>query len=391
MRLTKNASGSSINILNFTLLADPALSITYPSQYVMTDKVNGKPVSEMDTLKALSTARIEGEIVEGDQSIIDDYKGTLDITVYDKPTTVVTLGNDGAKPFEYEVYENKLFTGQVSINDGRFLSEFFVSKDIRYNVGKARVSYYSSDDDDVEAFGANNDILIGGINDDPPSDNEGPEIDLYLNDPSFRSGDVMGTRPLLYARLFDENGINTSGNGIGHDVTLVIDDNKNHTMVMNGYFRSKIDSYREGTVVFQLPDQEPGRHKLSFKAWDNLNNSSIVEVQFEVKEGMELKIDNVTFFPNPVSYHSSALCIFNHDEPNTPVNVEMSTYNLAGQLLDKVEEKTVSAGGYIQPLRWYPKTSKGEILGPGMYIVRFKVLTQTGRSTQFSQKILVTE
>jgi hypothetical protein len=69
----------------------------------------------------------------------------------------------------------------------------------------------------------------------------------------------------------------------------------------------------------------------------------------------------------------------------------MSTYNLAGQLLDKVEEKTVSAGGYIQPLRWYPKTSKGEILGPGMYIVRFKVLTQTGRSTQFSQKILVTE
>ncbi|NPA35321.1 MAG: type IX secretion system sortase PorU [Chlorobi bacterium] len=392
MKYTKNASGTSVNILNFTLLADPALAIIYPSQYVKTEKVNGKPVSEvMDTLKALSKASIEGEIVREDDTLIDDYDGILDITVFDKPTTVITLGNDGAVPFEYQVFENKLFTGQVSVEEGLFKSEFFVSKDIRYNIDKARVSYYSSNDKSVEAFGANNDILIGGISDNPPMDNEGPDIRLYLNKPTFVSGNVTGTRPLLIAELYDENGINTSGNGIGHDVTLVIDDDKNHTMVMNGFFRSKVDSYREGTVVFQLPDQEPGLHKLSFKAWDNLNNSSVVEVEFVVEQGMALNVEKVSFFPNPVSSYGSALCVFNHDEPNTSVNVIISTYNLAGQLLNETEERTVSSGGTIQPLRWYPRSFNGDILGQGLYIVRFSVLTQTGRAAEFSQKILVVE
>ncbi len=392
MRKTKNASGTSVNIFNFTLLADPGITIAYPLQYVETVRVNEEPIDVvMDTLKALSKAKIEGEIVRSDLSKISDYNGVLDVTVFDKPTTVITLGNDGAKPFEYEVFQNKLFAGQVSVENGEFESEFIVSKDIRYNIGTARVSYYSSDDKGLEAFGANNDIIIGGISDSPPFDNEGPKIKLYLNKETFVSGDATGVRPLLYAELFDENGINTSGNGIGHDVTLVIDDDMNHTIVMNSYFQSVRDSYQKGMVVYQLPEQESGLHKLSFKAWDNLNNSSIIEVEFNVIDGGELHVDKISVFPNPVSYSGYAHLFFTHDEPNTSLTLEISTFNLSGQLLDKVIEKTVSMGGNIQPVQWYPKTSGGTILGPGLYIIRFKVMSQTGKTSVFSQKILVTE
>jgi hypothetical protein len=392
MRLTKNASGTSINILNFTLLADPGIKIAYPSKYVETVSVNNRPIAEgMDTLKALSKGKIEGEIVRSDTSKIFDFNGELNITVFDKPTRVITLGNDGAKPFEYDVFQNKLFSGRVTVKDGEFTSEFIVSKDIRYNIGTARVSYYSSDDKGVEAFGANNDIIVGGISDSPPIDNEGPQIKLYLNKESFVSGDATGIRPLLYADLFDENGINTAGNGIGHDVTLVIDDDKNNTIVMNSYFQSVHDSYQKGMVVFQLPEQEPGLHKLSFKAWDNLNNSSTVEIEFNVQDGGELNVEKISVFPNPVSNSSTANLYFTHDEPNASLILEISTFNISGQLLNKVVEKTVSVGGGIQPVQWQPKASNGLILSPGLYIIRFNVMSQTGKTTVFSQKILVTE
>ena len=392
MRLTKNASGSSINKLNFTLLADPGLTIAYPSKYVETLRVNDKPIAEgMDTLKALSKGKIAGEIVRSDSSKITDYDGVMNITVFDKPTTIITLGNDGAKPFEYDVFQNRLFAGEVTVDRGEFESEFIVSKDIRYNIGTARVSYYSSDETGVEAFGANNKIIVGGISDSPPADNVGPQIKLYLNKESFISGDATGVRPLLYADLFDENGINTSGNGIGHDLTLVIDDDKNNTIVMNNYFQSVRDSYQKGMVVYQLPEQEPGLHILSFKAWDNLNNSSVVEIEFNVQDGGALNVEEISVFPNPVSYNGSAYLYFTHDEPNVSLTLEISTFNISGQLLNKVVEKTVSMGGSIQPVQWYPKTSNGLTLGSGLYIIRFKVMSQTGKISVFSQKILVTE
>ncbi len=392
MKNTKNSSGSSVNKLNFTLLSDPALAIAYPLKYVKTLKINDKPLDEnVDTLKALSKAKIEGEVLKGDLSPDPDFNGNMDIVVFDKPSTVQTLGNDGAKPFEYEVYQNKIFSGQVTVAGGDFVSEFMVPKDIRYNIDKARVSYYSFDENGEEAFGANNDILVGGINNNPPFDEEGPEIKLYLNKSTFVSGDPTGTKPLLYAELYDENGINTSGIGIGHDLTLVVDDDNNNTMVMNGYFQAEPDSYQRGMVVFQLPEQTSGIHKLLFKAWDNLNNSSTAELAFNVESGGELEVDHVNIFPNPVTYSGYVNLYFSHDEPNSSIYIEMSTFNIGGQLLNKVKVKTVSQGTNIQPVKWYPETSDGTRLGPGLYIIRFNILSQTGKTTVFSQKILVTK
>ena len=390
MKKTKNASGSSINILNFTLLSDPALSMVYPSKYVETLKINDIPVDErMDTIKAMSKAKIEGDVVSGDMIPIDNFNGKMDVVVYDKPSTVLTLGNDGAKPFEYEVYQNKIFTGQVSVKKGGFVSRFRVPKDIRYNIDKARISYYSYDETGDEAFGAINKILVGGISDDPPADNKGPEIKLYLNKSTFVSGENTGTRPVLYAILYDENGINTSGIGIGHDLTLVIDDEKSRTMVMNGYYQSEADSYQSGIVVYQLPEQEEGMHKLTFKVWDNLNNSSMAEIEFNVETKGELHVEDVKVFPNPVSWSGEAKFYFTHDEPNMPVNIEMSTYDIGGQLLNREEIKTISQGESIQPVTWHPVNSDGVSLGPGMYIVRFNIVSQSGKSTVVSKKILV--
>jgi hypothetical protein len=391
IRFTKNASGTSVNILNFTLLGDPALQLIYPSKLIETTKVNQVEMThENAILRALSKASIDGQIIRQDSSLIGDFNGQLDITVYDKPSTVVTLGNDGAQPFVYEVYQNKLFKGSVSVSNGLFTSDFIVPKDIRYHIDKGRVSYYSFDEAGNSAFGASNDLMIGGITDTPPTDTKGPQITLYLNTPSFRSGDATGVRPLLIAHLHDENGINTSGNGIGHDISLIVDDNRSQTSILNAYFQSELDNYQEGMVSYQLPQQIPGLHKLAFKAWDNLNNSTTVEILFEVKEGGELKVDQVKFGPNPVRMNDKVQLIFSHDEPNSSMTITTRTFDLSGQLTKQNTQQTISVGGQTHPIEWHAVSATGQPLQPRIYILQFQVNVQTGKSTHFSEKILVT-
>ena len=46
--------------------------------------------------------------------------------------------------------------------------------------------------------------------------------------------------------------------------------------VLNNFYESDLDNYQRGTVRFQLPPLAPGPHSLRIKAWDVVNNSSVI-------------------------------------------------------------------------------------------------------------------
>ena len=344
IRETKNASSRTINKLNFTLLGDPALRLNYPVNSISIDKINGESdPAKQDTLKALDLVEIEGVIADGNSSMFNN--GLVEVKVFDKPVTVATLGNAGAVPFEYELYQNRIYRGDVNVKDDHFSVSFMVPKDIRYNVGNGRISFYGSDANQVEAFGANNNIKVGSITNNPPDDNEGPEISAWLNSEGFKNGDVTGIRPILMAHFFDESGVNTSGVGIGHDITLTIDDDRSKSIVLNDYYVSETSDYQRGSLSYQLPSMEAGKHVLQLKAWDNVNNSSTIELDFKVEITGELKIDNVQMIPNPVMAGQTIKVSFDHDAPNSILETTLRLYDLSGRLIDVLKQQSISVGG----------------------------------------------
>ncbi|TAJ12155.1 hypothetical protein DMA11_13950 [Marinilabiliaceae bacterium JC017] len=404
IRRTKNESGTSINKLNFTLIGDPALQLAIPKKHINTTKINESLLfsktdshhlapftANTDTLKAMSEALIGGEILTSENDKDQNFKGTVNITVFDKPTTVTTLGNEGAQPFKYETFQNKIFIGQSVITDGEFETSFFVPKDIRYNVADARASYYGFTEEGEEAFGAINTLKVGGVTDNPPTDEEGPTLSIWLNNRSFTSGGTTGIRPLLIADIFDESGINTSGIGIGHDISLIIDNDRTQTLVLNNYFQSDLNSYQKGTLTFQLPVQTPGTHKLELKVWDNLNNSSTAVLLYSVNEAGELKVNNAKVYPNPISQNGSLLFSLEHDEPNALLSIDISTFDLSGRIINQEKKNTISNGTFTQPLEWAPRTASGALLQPGFYILRFIIEADTGKTTTISKKIMVVQ
>ena len=97
----------------------------------------------------------------------------------------------------------------------------------------------------------------------------------------------------MIVKLKDENGINTTGNGIGHDLIAIIDENTDSQIILNDFYQANQDSFNSGIVRYQLEDLAVGNHTLKIRAWDIANNVSESTLDFTVVSNEKLTIDHV--------------------------------------------------------------------------------------------------
>ena len=152
-----------------------------------------------------------------------------------------------------------------------------------------------------EANGSCERLYVYGYNDNPATDTQGPSIEsLYLNNDWFESGDVVNSSPVLFARVSDPSGINLSDAGIGHKMSAIVDGNLVYDDVST-YFTSDPDTPGAGDVCYPLNGLTPGRHTLLFTVWDNANNVSKQEIEFNVGAALDPMIRDLTTDCNPAS------------------------------------------------------------------------------------------
>lgn len=383
MRLAKISIGNSVNKRNFSLLSDPALKLSFPKYKVVTETVNSKDAeTEKQTIGALQKVTVSGYIADAFGNQIDDFNGTLIPTVYDKEMKMKTLGNSGETPFEFKVRENIIYKGKSSVKNGSFTFSFVVPKDISYNVGTGKILYYA-DNGEEDAHGAYENFEIGG-NGSSTTDNEGPKIELFLDSENFKSGDKTGANPVLLANLSDENGINTVGTGIGHDITAVLDNDYSSVFILNNYYQASSDDYTSGSIAYQLKNLSLGRHTLTLKAWDVANNSSEVEIEFEVTG--DLLIREITNYPNPVSEYT--YFVIEHNQNDATLDVIFDIYDRSGRSVDRFQTSVGSSEGKSNPVRWNPSESK-VATSSGVYIYRAIVRNNDGIISSKSGKMII--
>ncbi|WP_254448721.1 type IX secretion system sortase PorU [Spirosoma rhododendri] len=163
MKATKNRSLSNVNNRNFALLGDPSLRLAYPQMQAVLTRVNSHTLtnSQKDTLRALQSVELAGEIRSKGQ-LLSSFTGNLRLVLYDKPTTLTTLGTESAK-MSYRAFTNTLFVGQVPVRNGQFTARFTMPKDINYTVGRAKVYLYAVQADSLlDALGSYDSLLVGG-------------------------------------------------------------------------------------------------------------------------------------------------------------------------------------------------------------------------------------
>ncbi len=381
-------SGDYINARKFTMLGDPAMKLAMPEYSVRSTAINGRLIAKgSDTLRSLNRYTIEGEVLSPTGLLASDFNGEVYPAVFDKPTVLKTLGNDPqSRVVSFNSLQNLLYKGKVRATNGKFSFTFIVPKDINFQFGQARVSYYA-DNGTYDAQGIDENLVVGGLGNQVSNDNAGPSIKGYLNNVQFVNGGIVNETPLLLVHLADASGINLSGNGIGHEITAVIDGNYRETIVLNDYFEASSTASLNGTIQFRLPQLSEGNHKILLKAWDVFNNSSEYTLLCKVIKQDTIKIVRLFNYPNPV-YHST-LFSFSLEGPYAGSRVDLNILTVEGQAVRTLTKAINEKGLRSIEIEWNGRDEKGNRLGRGVYIYQLTIMSKTGKMTRKVQKLII--
>jgi hypothetical protein len=379
----------AVNNRKFLLLGDPALRLNYAQYDVVTTQVNDIPIADgTDTLSALAKVTITGEVRQ-DGVKLSSFNGVVYPTVYDKPVNVTTLENDpeGSNPYTYSSQKSAIYKGKASVVNGEFSFEFIVPKDISYTFGNGKLSYYA-DNGMEDAAGYEFNVVVGGAADGALTDTEGPDVAVYMNDETFVFGGITDENPFLFIQLEDENGINTVGNGIGHDIVASINEDES-SFKLNDYYEADLDSYQSGTVRYPLYDLPAGRHAVSVSAWDVYNNSGDGYTEFVVAESADLALDHVLNYPNPFTTQTEFW--FEHNRPGDVLDVKVEIFSVSGKLVKTIQTQASTGGYRVDGITWDGLDNFGDPIGRGVYVykVSVKALSDNSRASEFEKLVIL--
>ncbi|MCB0514837.1 MAG: type IX secretion system sortase PorU [Chitinophagales bacterium] len=389
-----DAIGTGANNRKFTLLGDPALVLNYPKNEVITTEIT--TLADNDTLQALSNVILTGEIRNENNEKLENFNGIVNIKIFDKSNTISTLGQDqahtgdaGSYAANFSLQNNILFSGSASVQNGTFTTQFVLPKDINYNYGEGKISYYALSSDGLSDASGYSKATVGGIYENATLDQEGPVIDIYLNDTNFVSGDKVDSKPLGLFSLFDENGINTAGIGIGHDLKALLSTPEGSTksFTLNAYYEADINSFQSGWINYPFSDLSPGNYQLTVRAWDIYNNPSEKTIDFEVVESLAILLQDLSVYPNPVM--DEANFRFEHNRSGDDLRIDLDIFSINGQHIFS-QTKNITATGFVEnDLHWQTDNNYGNKVPPGMYIYTITLTDSNGVSTQQSGKIVL--
>ncbi|WGK66304.1 type IX secretion system sortase PorU [Croceiramulus getboli] len=394
VRETKNMISNPIRKVIF-MVGDPAMKLAFPKPSVQLTAINDQPITQADTLQALGRVKISGQVVNASGQLIPDYNGNLAVTLYDKRVDRQTLGNDGVTNssgeliiMDFTTLGNILFRGQATVTNGTFEVSFVMPRDTAIPLGNGRLSFYASRSGALEdQSGANQSIIVGGLNENAPEDNEGPLIRLFMNDESFVNGGITNSSPFLLAKLEDENGINTAS-GIGHDILAILDGDETEPIILNDFYEADPDDFTRGTVLRKLRDLAPGLHTLTLKAWDTYNNSSMADITFVVAGDEEIELENVLNYPNPFVNYTEFW--FNHNRPFEPLEVQVQIFTITGKVVKTINQTVMTNGFLARDIIWDGRDDFGDRIGKGVYIYTITVKsTLTNKRVEKTEKLVI--
>ena len=357
---TKNGSLSGSINRNFALLGDPSLQLSYPKFNI---KING-----IDTLMAGGKVYLSGEIVDDNNVKREDFNGELFTEIYDKISSKLTLG-DESTPYQYREWDDLIFKGISSINDGSFTIEFVVPSSIEYHYGIGKISLFAADTISYLEAIDNQTVIIGGTSNEFDNDVLGPEIEIFLDDYDFVSGSTVSKSPLLIVDLFDKSGLNITETKTFHMMSAIIDDTTE--VYLNDYFSPSKDDYTRGLIRYPLNNLSGGKHKVEIKVSDNYNNMSTSSVVFIVGSENKLNITNLVNYPNPFNQITNFK--FTNGEIDQPLEIKLEVYDLRGNIVFSLNKIYEFSPELIDDIQWNGKDLNNYPLPQGIYIYKLQV------------------
>lgn len=390
----KLAYGANSNHLKVNFLGDPAMKLSRPQQKMTIDQIDS-PVP--GKIRALDFVKISGKVLNAGGTIDANYTGRVIVNIFDKKLTKTTLNNDksgGMTPLlTYKEENGPIVKASGKVVNGNYVVEFYVPKDINYDLGDGRILVYADNFETAKTNAQdvffNQPYPVGEINPNGLNDSTPPTVKLFMNNTNFADGGITDQNPNLLACITDDTGINSTGSGVGHDITVILDGQVVNTTVLNDFFapgegngcvNTALADYQKGNVSYPFRNLTPGPHQLTFKVWDINNNSTTATLNFVVKDESENKLvlNRLLNWPNP--FTDKTYIHFEHNCDDI-LDVNVQIYTITGKLVRTLTNSVTAEPfreGFRTPrqaIEWDGKDDFGATVAKGTYI--YKVLARS--------------
>lgn len=378
LRLAKNRVTDD-NKLRYVFLGDPAMRLAVPANSVVLESIDGVGLTSDNqvTVKALQRPVFHGTVRGADGTVMSGFNGWLSVTLYDAERSVTTLGNgdDGSEDI-YDEQGDRLYAGRARVENGEFDITVVLPSEIADNFRPAALNMYAVSDDGTEAMGVSRDFYVCGYDDTAAPDGVPPVIEyMYMNHDTFKPGGVVDSQPTLIARVSDDTGLNMSTAGIGHQMTLRIDEDVTLSDVASRYTPDD-DGSPAGEIRYKLPELSPGNHSATLKVWDVGGNSAVSTVEFFVDARVAPKIFDVYADANPAV--TEANFYVEHNRPDAMLTVKIEVYDLNGRLMWSSSTKGRADMYSSVPVTWDLTCRNGSKVPLGIYIYKATVMGEGG-------------
>lgn len=382
----KKQRGADLNHLKVNLLGDPAMKLSRPQRLLVIDNIE-TPVPGL--IRGLDFVKVKGHINNSNGTLNNTFNGRVTINIFDKRINKKTLNNDGhlSPILEYTEEGSPIVKASGVAVNGVFTAEFYVPKDINYTVGQGRILGYA-DNKVMDVFN-NQAVQVGDLNPNGVNDNQPPKVKLYMNNTNFADGGITNQNPTLLACLTDDTGINSTGSGVGHDITVYLDGQIINTIILNDFYAAgegngclnpSLAEYQKGNVTYPFRNLAIGQHQLLFKVWDINNNSTTATLNFEVKDESDqhLVINRPLNWPNP--FTNKTYIQFEHNCSDI-LDVNVQIYTITGRLVRTLSQPVVAEPflqGFRTPrqaIEWDGRDDFGATVAKGTYI--FKIFAKS--------------
>jgi len=369
IRASKLKLGTDSNKLNFCLLGDPSLTLSYPEQQIQITHINGIPTTSAATtsqdapdalfsLPTLSQVTVRGHILRtGSTTEVDStFHGLIYPTFYD---AVDSLSADkgfvqGSAPVHrFASRTKKAFSGRSEVREGQFEFSFLVPIDISYRGTQGLANFYACSESSAEASGYFDQYLLTAADEYLLNDTVGPTIrQLFLNEESWQNADVVNSTPYFFAEVHDDSGFNATGNTVGHDIILTIRCTSNPLLasrqhILNNYFTTYTDDATTGNVQYSIPELADGTYEATFRIWDAYNNPTSVTFTFTVQRSVAPEAVVVQAYPCPARVGDSITFRVLHNRPESAQELTLQLFTQTGRkVYEATQSSTAAAKAY---------------------------------------------
>jgi hypothetical protein len=363
----------SSNDRKYVLFGDPALRLLQPHLKVEITSVSP------DTLEALSVVSVGGEVRDRNDQKLSSFSGTAWVAVYDarKPRHYGSSGE-----YRYYLPGSSIFRGPVEVTGGDFTASFIVPKDITYGDSTAKIIVYV-EDGSTDGHGYREGLSLGATT---PQvvDSTGPEITLFFQGMEDDGGrQLVPSRFTFTAVVHDTSGVNITGQ-LGHHLALTLEGESSLEVDLTDEFQYQVGSFRRGRVEYELPEVPPGEYQVSFKAWDNFNNSSVATALLSVISSEEFRLEEVMNYPNPFKTST----VFQYRLNSYDVDkVRIELFTLAGRRIRSFDGLTTGFGYNFR--EWDGTDQDGDEVANGVYI--YKITAEVRESAGGTSRKKVVE